>query len=138
MDHPFTIIFVEDNPSDLRLFNYALSQIDTPVNLTHYEHGRAFLEALPTIYPASIQCILLDLNMPFVSGWEVMEQLRQIPDYQHIPVIVFTSTNSNEEKQKAYELGANAYVSKPLEIDDLVVAVKRIVDFWVHVNDRVM
>ena len=137
MDNPSTIIFVEDNPSDLRLFKYALDQVQSDIGLTHYEHGRAFLEALPAHYPSSIYCILLDLNMPFISGMEVIEQIKKMPDYSHIPIIVFTSTNTNEEKQKAYGLGANAYVQKPLEIDDLVIVVQRIIDFWVNVNDRV-
>ncbi|RME95955.1 MAG: response regulator [Bacteroidetes bacterium] len=136
MENPTTIIFVEDNPSDLRLFEYALSQLETSVNLLHFEHGQAFLDKLPELYPAAIACILLDINTPFVNGFEVLESLRQNSDYQYLPIIAFTSSNSVEEKLKFYQLGGNAYVSKPLEIDELVAAVSHIVGFWVHTNLR--
>lgn len=138
MDNPTTIIFAEDNPQDVRLFKYALSQLDTPVQLQHFEDGRQLLEAVADIYPATIACALVDLNMPFVDGFEVISALRANPDFQHTPIIVFTNTNSNEERTRCYELGANAYVPKPLEIEDLVKAVKSIFDFWVDTNVRVM
>jgi len=138
MDNPTNLIFVEDNPQDLQLFNYALSQTDTSAKLLHYENGRVFLEALSDLYPANIACILIDLNMPFVNGFEVLEALKSNPDFQHIPAVVFTSTNSNEEKLRAYALGANAYVSKPLEISELVDIVKSICSFWIDVNLRVV
>lgn len=138
MDNPTTIIFAEDNPQDVRLFQYALSQLETPVNLRHFENGRDLLEAVPDIYPATIACVLVDLNMPFVNGFEVISALRANKDFHHVPIIVFTNTNSNEERLQCYELGANAYVPKPLEIEDLVKVVKSIFDFWVETNVRVM
>ena len=138
MDNPTNLIFVEDNPQDLQLFKYALSQVNTSVNLLHFENGRVFLEALDGLYPANIACILIDLNMPFVNGFEVLEALRSNPDFKYIPAIVFTSTNSNEEKLRSYTLGANAYVSKPLEITELVDIVQSICSFWIDANGRVM
>jgi two-component system, chemotaxis family, response regulator Rcp1 len=138
MKNPTHIIFAEDNPQDLRLFKYALAQLDTPVSLVHYENGRTFLEALPTIYATQVACILVDLNMPFVSGFEVIVALRRHRDFQYTPIVVFTSTNSNEEKLKSYQLGANAYVSKPLEIEDLVATVRHICSFWLNTNERVV
>lgn len=138
MDHPTNLIFVEDNPSDIRLFKYALSQADTDVALLHYENGQDFLQAVPDLYAANIGCILVDLNMPFVGGFEVIEALRKNEDFQHTPIIVFTSTKSNDEKLRAYSLGANAYISKPFEIDDLVTTVQAIIDFWLKCNARVL
>lgn len=138
MDNPTTIIFAEDNPQDVRLFQYALSQLETPINFQHFENGRQLLEAIPNIYPSTIACVLVDLNMPFVDGFEVIAALRKNPDFHHTPIIVFTNTNSNEERLRCYELGANAYVPKPLEIEDLVKVVRSIFDFWVETNVRVM
>ncbi len=136
MDNPINIIFVEDNPSDLRLFEYALSQVESSVKLIHFEHGRAFLDQLSSLYVASIACILLDINTPFVNGFEVLQALRENPDYTHTPVIAFTSSNTAEEKLKFYQLGGNGYVSKPLEIDELVSAVTHIVGYWANTNAR--
>lgn len=138
MDNPNKILFVEDNPQDVRLFQYALGQLDRPIDLLHFENGRALLEDLSNIYPASVTCVLVDLNMPFVDGFEVISAIRSNSDFHHTPIIVFTNTNSNEERLRCYELGANAYVPKPLEIEDLVKAVRSIFDFWVETNVRVM
>ena len=80
MDNPTNLIFVEDNPQDVQLFKYALSQTDASVNLVHYDNGRTFLEALPDLYLPTISCILLDLNMPFVNGFEVLEALKTKAD----------------------------------------------------------
>lgn len=136
MENAPTVIFVEDNPDDLRLFRYALSQAKQPINLVAYENGRDFVEHLAQHYPAAIHFILLDLNLPVMSGFEVLEALPNYPDYRHIPVVVFTSSDHDEDRAKAYKLGANAYVSKPLELDDLCTTVQRLLDFWVNTNKR--
>jgi DNA-binding response OmpR family regulator len=136
MDYTNSIIFAEDNPQDLQLFKYALAQVESSVQLIHYENGRDFLAAIPDIYPPSIACVLVDLNMPYVNGFEVIESLRKNTDFQYIPIIVFTSTNSNEEKLKSYQVGANAYVAKPTELEELVNVVNHIVHFWVYTNAR--
>ena len=138
MDNPTSILFAEDNPQDVRLLKYALSQLDSPVNLLHYPDGQELLAAVPSLYAANIACVLVDLNMPFVDGFEVITQLRANDDFRHVPIIVFTNTNSNEERLRCYQLGANAYVPKPLEIEGLVKAVKSIFDFWVSTNTRVI
>lgn len=137
MDNPTNLVFVEDNPQDVQLFKYALKEAGANVNLVHYENGREFIAALPDLYLSNIACVLLDLNMPFVNGFEVLEKLKTDSEFQHLPVIVFTSTNSNEEKSRCYSLGANAYVDKPLELEDLVRIVKSICDFWVSTNVRI-
>ena len=138
MENPTSILFVEDNPQDVRLLKYALSQLDNQVNLVHYPDGQELLAALPKLYAANIACVLVDLNMPLVNGFEVITELRANEDFRHVPIIVFTNTNSNEERVRCYTLGANAYVQKPLEIEELVKAVKSIFDFWVSTNTRVI
>lgn len=138
MDNPTSILFAEDNPQDVRLLKYALSQLDNSVNLLHYPDGQELLKAVPDLYAANIACVLVDLNMPFVNGFEVITKLRANEDFRHVPIIVFTNTNSNEERLRCYELGANAYVPKPLEIEELVKVVKSIFDFWVTTNTRVI
>lgn len=138
MENPTSILFAEDNPQDVRLLKYALSQLENQVHLLHYPDGQELLAAVPDLYSANIACVLVDLNMPFVNGFEVITQLRSNEDFRHIPIIVFTNTSSNEERLRCYELGANAYVQKPLEIEELVKVVKSIFDFWVNTNSRVI
>lgn len=136
MDYTNSIIFAEDNPQDLQLFKYALSQVEKPIQLIHYENGRECLASISDIYPPSIACILVDLNMPYINGFELIAALRQKPDFEHTPIIVFTSTNSNEERLKSFQVGANAYVAKPTELEELVEIVDHIVRFWVYTNQR--
>ncbi|MEL7222969.1 MAG: response regulator [Bacteroidota bacterium] len=138
MDYTNSIIFAEDNPQDLQLFKYALSQIEKPIQLIHYENGQECLAAIATIYPPSIACFLIDLNMPYVNGFELIEALRKNSDFEHTPIVVFTSTNSNEERLKSFQVGANAYVAKPTELEELVEVVDHIIRFWVYTNQRVV
>jgi CheY-like chemotaxis protein len=138
MYDPTTILLAEDNPQDVRLLQYALSQLDTSVNLLHYLNGQVLLDAIPELYAASVACVLVDLNMPLVDGFELISRLRAHEDFRFVPIVVFTNTNSNEERLRCYKLGANAYVPKPLEIEELVEAVKHIFDFWVKTNTRVL
>lgn len=137
-NNPTNLIFVEDNPQDVRLFQYALSKTKTEVAFSHYENGQVFLDALDDLYAANIACILLDINMPFIGGFEVLEKLKAHAEFKHIPVIMFTSTSSNAEKIKAYNLGANAYVVKPFELEELIECVGAIVGFWMNINARVL
>ncbi len=117
---------------------YAFSQLDTTVQFSHYLDGPTFLAELDNIYAPNVACILMDINMPHMLGYEVIANLRLHPEFKHTPVVMFTSTNSNDEKIQAYPSGANGYVSKPLEIEDIVKAMQSIVDFWVLANERVL
>lgn len=138
MQHPCSIIFIDDNPQDASLVKYAFSQLDTTIQFSHYLDGPSFLAELDNIYSPNVACILVDINMPHMLGYEVVANLRLHPEFKHTPVVMFTSTNSNDEKIQAYQAGANGYVSKPLEIDDIVKAMQGIVDFWVLANERVL
>jgi CheY-like chemotaxis protein len=74
--------------------------------------------------------ILLDLNLPLVSGFEVLKWLRQQPPYEALPVVVFSSSARGEDQQKATELGANAYVQKPSSGLDFVDVVQQLKQQW--------
>ncbi|MEZ4984518.1 MAG: response regulator [Saprospiraceae bacterium] len=138
MNNPNGIIFIDDNPQDVSLVKYAISQIDTPVQFTSYESGKAFIDDLENLYAPSIACLLIDINMPLMDGFEVLKTIRNHNDFEFTPAIIFSSTNSYEEKAKAYQSGANGYVSKPQDIEDIVKAMQSIVDFWVATNERTL
>ena len=76
--------------------------------------------------------------MPYVNGFELITALRKNSDFEHTPIVVFTSTNSNEERLKSFQVGANAYVAKPTELEELVEVVDHIIRFWVYTNQRVI
>jgi CheY-like chemotaxis protein len=74
--------------------------------------------------------ILLDLNLPRMDGREVLEAVKQDPSLRHIPVVVLTSSAAEQDIVRAYELHANCYVSKPVDLDQFIHVVKSIEDFW--------
>lgn len=134
MKNPAHIILVEDNPADVHLIRYALEQTGIRAEITHFENGRLFLQYLDQHPDFRPSFLLLDLNMPLLSGHQVLETLRQNPVYNYLPVIIFTSSDSYNDVEQAYNLGANAYVRKPLELDDLVQVMHTLVDFWLKIN----
>ncbi|TXT60082.1 MAG: Response regulator rcp1 [Promethearchaeota archaeon] len=74
--------------------------------------------------------ILLDLNLPKKDGREVLADIKQIKDLRHIPVVILTSSEADEDIIKTYELHANCYVTKPVDLDQFSKVVKAIGDFW--------
>ena len=134
MKNPATLILVEDNPADVHLIRFALEQTAPKVQLMHFADGQSFLQYLedhPGFRPA---CLLLDLNLPMLSGHQILENVRRNSKFNYLPIIIFTSSSDLQDVEQAYRLGANAYVKKPLELDDLVDILQTITNFWLKVN----
>lgn len=128
------ILLVEDNPGDVRLLEEAL-------NVTQISHQLHVVtdgdEALEFVYQrgefgdaARSDLILLDLNLPHTDGHEVLNELKADPQHGRIPIIVLSSSNEEEDIRRAYAAGANAYLTKPIEPDELVDRVELIDTFW--------
>jgi CheY-like chemotaxis protein len=77
--------------------------------------------------------VMLDLNMPRMDGREVLEAIKKDPDLRRIPVVVLTSSEAESDIARAYELHANCYVTKPVDIDHFLQVVKSIEEFWVEI-----
>ncbi|MGZ5244822.1 MAG: response regulator, partial [Bacteroidia bacterium] len=78
--------------------------------------------------------IFLDLKMPKVTGMEVLEKVKADPNYKNVPVVILTSTNEAQDIKKCYDLGANSYIVKPLEIDMFYNAIKDLGTYWMKRN----
>lgn len=128
------ILLVEDNPADVQLTKITIANFTNDVELTHYANGLALIQALPQLHLPDIQLILLDLNMPSMGGIETLRHLAQRVDWSQIPVVIFTSSAHHDDIQACYELGANAYVNKPLDYDEFTKAIHTILQFWTEVN----
>lgn len=131
------ILLVEDNPGDVRLTQEALKETKL-VNKLHVvgdgEEAMAFLRKQNK--HASAQrpdLILLDLNLPKKDGREVLAEIKNDPDLQRIPVVVLTTSKSEQEVLKAYNLHANCFVTKPIDLDQFMHVVKSIEDFWLSI-----
>ncbi|TYT61405.1 response regulator [Natrialba swarupiae] len=131
------ILLVEDNPGDVRLTKEAFKQGRIENDLHVVTDGNRALEFLARDgrYEDAPRpdLILLDLNLPRTDGEEVLEQLKDDPNLRSIPVIVLTSSRAEEDIVKSYELHANAYLTKPVDPDEFIDAVRAFEKFWFSV-----
>ena len=131
------VLLVEDNPGDVRLTQEALKDGRVMVNLTVAADGVEAMEVLRRIAPSGPQprpdLILLDLNLPKKSGREVLEEIKADDDLKRIPVIVMTTSKAEQDIHKAYNLNANCYVTKPVDLDEFLNVVRSIEDFWLTI-----
>ncbi|MFQ3476962.1 response regulator [Halonotius sp. F2-221B] len=137
IDKPVEILLAEDNPGDVVLTRKALEQGKLANNLHVTTDGVDALEFLRQDgeYEDAPRpdLILLDLNMPRKDGQEVLEELRADDELRRIPVVVLTSSESEEDIVRSYELNANAYLTKPVDFDGFVEIVNRLENFWFQV-----
>jgi two-component system, chemotaxis family, response regulator Rcp1 len=131
---PFEILLVEDNPGDERLTREALKEGKVRNILHVVTDGREAMRFLrregryaQTVRP---DLILLDLNLPRKDGRMVLEEIKADPSLSSIPVVILTSSQAEEDIVRSYELQANCYVTKPVDLNQFVVVVKTIESFW--------
>jgi CheY-like chemotaxis protein len=134
---PIEILLVEDNPADVRLTVEVLKDGRILNNLEVACDGEAALERLRgTGEHTGKPCpdlVLLDLNLPRKDGREVLAEMREDPVLNRVPVIVLTTSSSEADVLSMYDLHANCYITKPVELDEFVNVVRSIEDFWLTV-----
>ena len=132
------IILVEDNLDDVRLTKLAFENLEIPAEFVHCINGEELLAFLSKESLSDINYILLDLNMPKLNGFDVLDAFQRNENYKKLPVIVFTTSSNPSDIQKCYDMGANAYVVKPFDFLDLETSISAIANFWGEVNVRPM
>jgi CheY-like chemotaxis protein len=134
---PIEILMVEDNPGDVRLTVEALKEAKVRNNLHTVEDGveaLAFLrrEGRYTEVPRP-DLVLLDLNLPKMNGREVLAEIKEDPDLRRIPVVILTISQAEQDIVKSYNLHANCYITKPVDLDQFLEVVKSIENFWLTI-----
>ncbi len=128
------LLLVEDNPGDARLAELALQDSKIRNRLAVVPDGEealAFLRQKDQHRDAfRPDLILLDLNLPKKNGQEVLAEIRMSPNLMHIPVVILTSSEAEADILKSYELHANCYITKPLELEQFYQVVHAIEEFW--------
>lgn len=131
------ILLVEDNPGDVRLTQEILNEGKVRNNLSVVENGveaLSFLRKEGKYENSPIpDLILLDLNLPKKDGREVLNDIKNDDKLINIPVVVLTTSQAEEDIEKVYNLNANCYVSKPVELNEFINVVKSIEDFWLSI-----
>ncbi|AIS02086.1 response regulator [Streptomyces glaucescens] len=134
---PVDVLLVEDDPGDELMTREAFEDNKIGNTLHVVRDGE---EALDFLYRRGDHTeaprpdlILLDLNLPKYDGRQVLERIKSDPDLAHIPVVVLTTSAAEEDILRSYKLHANAYVTKPVDLDQFIAAVRQIDDFFVQV-----
>jgi chemotaxis family two-component system response regulator Rcp1 len=134
---PVDILLVEDNAGDVRLTQEVLKGSKVHNNLIVATNGKEALNCLRRQgkYSSSPRpdLILLDLNLPVMDGREVLQQIKEDSDLKRIPVVILTTSKAEEDILKTYNLHANCYVTKPVDLDQFVKVVKSLEDFWLAI-----
>ena len=134
---PIEILIVEDNPGDVRLTIEALKEGKVRNNLTTVADGEAAMKFLRRQGPYSTaprpDLVLLDLNLPKKNGREVLAEIKEDPELKRIPVVILTVSEAEQDIIKSYNLHANCYITKPVNLEQFIQVVKSIEDFWLSI-----
>jgi len=135
------ILLVEDDANDVLLIQRAFQKAGMPQLLKIVRDGDQAIDYLGgngiyanrEKYPLPF-LVLLDLKMPCTDGFEVLQRVRAEPELKRLLIVVLTSSNNQSDVDRAYELGANSYLVKPVEFDEMVHMIQRFEAYWSEIN----
>lgn len=137
MGKPIEILLVEDNKGDVGLIEEVFEEAKIKNNLHIAEDGE---EAMLFLHGEKKfagsprpDIILLDLNLPKKDGREVLKEIKEDSNFRNIPVVVLTTSGAEKDILKAYDLHANAYITKPIDLDQFIKVVESIGNFWLEI-----
>jgi chemotaxis family two-component system response regulator Rcp1 len=128
-----TILLVDDNKADVELVRRSIGSGPDAPRLLVAEDGVEAIQMLrekPSCANNQPDLILLDLNLPRKDGHQVLAEIKEDPSLRHIPVVVLSSSNAERDISTAYEMHANCYLTKPMDMDGFTEALRAIQQFW--------
>ncbi len=136
MDRAIKVLLVEDNLGDVTLIKEVFKASKRTIQIERARDGEEALNYLRGqggfLQAGQPDLILLDLNMPKMTGQEVLAEIKSDPNLKEIPVVVLTNSKLDADVQKAYESQANFYIVKPTDLDELFVAMRYVEDIWLR------
>jgi CheY-like chemotaxis protein len=125
---PVEIVMIEDDPGHARLIEKNIRRAGVNNGIRHFESGTEALRYLfqPDIRENGPVLVLLDLNLPDMSGTDILEKLKSDPLLKRAPVVVLTTTDDQREIQRCYALGCNVYITKPVEYETFSQAIRQL------------
>jgi CheY-like chemotaxis protein len=135
---PKWVVLVEDNPSDIKVFSETLAQVSPTTKLEVFRDGSSAFEYFSRYNPQSrdvVSLVVLDLQVPRMSGVELVNEIKKKPETRTVPVLVVSGTGSPVQVEQLYVFGINSYVSKPANSEQYRECMKRILEYWLHVNE---
>lgn len=132
------IVLIEDNANDAELLLLAVRKAKLVLNIKTLRDGAealSYLQCRENSFDASaLRLILLDLKLPKLNGFQVLEELRKNDNFERVPIVVFTSSAVESDIHKAYQLGANSYIVKPIDYVEHSKTVTQTIRYWSEIN----
>jgi two-component system response regulator len=135
------ILLVEDNPSDMELAVIALKRKHLTNQIHVVPDGEEALDFLfnrnhyqKRSLPSKLKVIFLDLKLPKVDGLEVLTEIKSNPLTKLIPVVILTSSSEEKDVSRAYQLGANSFITKPVDFEQFIITLGKIGFYWLMIN----
>lgn len=137
MNKKLVIVAAEDDPNDLELLRHVVAETGVEVNFQAADDGEQLIQYLRgegkysdrEVYPLP-DIVVLDLKMPRMNGFEVLQWLRQEPGFARIPAVVLSGSGLESDIEEAYRLGANTYFTKPGQLAELRKIIGALIDYW--------
>ncbi len=129
-----TILLIEDNDDHAEIIQFYIEEYAEDIEVARLSDGKLAIDHILKVnkkhnepYP---WLILLDIKLPKYDGHEVLQRLKAMPLLTEVPVVVFTTSNSNKDIEDALKEGANSYIQKPMEPDGFATVISKIIDYW--------
>lgn len=138
-----TILLVEDDPDEAELALFGFGQVGRHYDIQLVRNGEEALEFLfatgrhanrATERPPSL--VILDLDLPRVSGFEVLRQIRSTPEYRYTPVVILTTSDEQSDILQGYQLGVNSYLCKPVDFESFADLLQQVSEYWLSTNTQ--
>ncbi len=127
MDREIRIVLVEDNIEDAAITKRVLKHNNLNKDLVVATNGQEAMQALQSMIKGNLpQLILLDINLPDISGIDLLTRIKSDKDLSNIPVVILTGSNEDQDIQKSYDLGASSYLVKPISNDALMLVIEKL------------
>ena len=128
------MILIEDSLADATLVRLSVEESNVPLEIVHYSDGEQVKYAFEENKPEGTSFILLDLNIPKANGADILQMKKEAKDWFKVPVIVYSSSNRPEDIKLCMDLGASAYICKPVDFEDFSRAIGNLAVFWGQLN----
>ncbi len=136
MNSEFRIFVVDDDPDDQELVTEALGMIEIRSVQEYFLDGQELMDRLVAEKAILPDLILLDLNMPRVDGRTALSRIKSNDKLRHLPIVILTTSRSEDDVRSCYRLGANSFITKPARFEELVSVMEKVCEYWSEVVRR--
>jgi DNA-binding response OmpR family regulator len=124
------LLSIEDNDDHFEIMSYYLETIDNSLEISRFNNGELAIQAKDELSQSPPDLILLDVNLPKFSGLEVLEQYKSTTNLKNVPIVIYSTSNSEKDMAAAYDKGANSYFMKSMDVEGTKHSLEAILNYW--------